>query len=237
MMDGHVLVQEETSRQLLYDEDINGFPQVYVSANAGRINVTDKLSGAFGGQIDAFETAATLQSDLDSWVNTFATAFNTQHQAGFDGSGNTNLDFFSFSAVSSAASLDLDANLKQDSSLLAVAGAVSATGFPDAGDGDNLDLLIALEDVTTYGTGGVFTAREQLTSLYAGLARDIQEAEYTYQMESLRLEDINELRASVSGVNLDEEAIKLMEYQASYEAAARVISVTNRLLGEIMEIV
>jgi flagellar hook-associated protein 1 FlgK len=56
-------------------------------------------------------------------------------------------------------------------------------------------------------------------------------------MQSMRMEDIEELRAGISGVNLDEEAIKLMEYQASYEAASRVISVTNRLLGELMEIV
>ena len=53
----------------------------------------------------------------------------------------------------------------------------------------------------------------------------------------MRMEDINELRASISGVNLDEEAVKLMEYQASYEAASRVISVTNMLLGQLMDIV
>ena len=54
---------------------------------------------------------------------------------------------------------------------------------------------------------------------------------------TMKLEDINELRSSISGVNLDEEAVKLMQYQASYEAAARVISVTNSLLGELMDVV
>ena len=140
--------------------------------------------------------------------------------------------------ASSASSFRLDSLLQQDSSRIAAAAAVDAvTGFPDAGDRGNLDLLIDLEDAQLYGAGSNFTARQQLTSLYAGLAREIQEAENDYQMESMRLEDIDELRSSVSGVNLDEEAVKLMEYQASYEAAARVISVTNRLLGEIMEIV
>ena len=43
-----------------------------------------------------------------------------------------------------------------------------------------------------------------------------------------------ELRSSISGVDLDQEAMKLMEYQASYEAAARVLTVSNQLLGELM---
>ena len=45
------------------------------------------------------------------------------------------------------------------------------------------------------------------------------------------------MRAAISGVNFDEEASNLMHYQASYEAAARVITVSNGLLGTLMEIV
>ena len=42
--------------------------------------------------------------------------------------------------------------------------------------------------------------------------------------------DLSEMRAAISGVNFDEEASNLMHYQASYEAAARVITVSNGLL-------
>ena len=238
MMDGHVVVQEESFREFSYYEDSNGDPQIAIAANSGRITITDELAGRFGGMLEGYDVSSTLLTDLDTWTLTFATAFNTQHQSGFDQSGNTNLDFFSVATVSSSSSFQLDSLLQQDSSRIAAAAAVDAvTGFPDAGDRGNLDLLIDLEDAQLYGSASNFTARQQLTSLYAGLARDIQEAENNYEMESMRLEDIDELRSSVSGVNLDEEAVKLMEYQASYEAAARVISVTNRLLGEIMEIV
>ena len=50
------------------------------------------------------------------------------------------------------------------------------------------------------------------------------------------MDDMFELRASISGVDMDQEAMKLMEYQASYEAAAKVLSVSNQLLGELMNI-
>ena len=51
------------------------------------------------------------------------------------------------------------------------------------------------------------------------------------------MDDMFELRNSISGVDLDQEAMKLMEYQASYEAAARVLTVSNQLLGELMNVV
>ena len=48
---------------------------------------------------------------------------------------------------------------------------------------------------------------------------------------------MEELRSSISGVDLDNEAARLIEYQASYEAASKVISVTNQMLQTLMNIV
>jgi flagellar hook-associated protein 1 FlgK len=44
------------------------------------------------------------------------------------------------------------------------------------------------------------------------------------------------LRASVSGVSLDEEAVKLIEYQRSYEAMARMSTVLNEMTETILTI-
>lgn len=237
-IDGHIVVQEENSRSLSYYEDANGDPQIAVSANSGRITVTDALSGKFGGRFSAYDTADTLLSDFNDWVTTFATDFNALHQTGFDQNGNTGLDFFSFSAISPAASFSVETALAADSSMIAVADAVNAaTGFPDAGNRAVLDQLIDLKDSLSYGVSSTYNARQQLTSMFAGIARDVKSAESNFEMQTMRMSDIDELRASISGVNLDEEAMKLMQYQASYEAASRVISVTNSLLNELMNIV
>jgi len=237
-IDGHIVVQEETHREISYYEDANNDPQIAISADRGRITVTDVLSGRFGGRLDAYSKADTLLSDLNDWVTTFATDFNTIHAAGVDQNGNTGIDFFSISALSPAASFSIDASVAADPTMIAAADAVNAaTGFPDIGNKVNLEALIALQDDRSYGASGSYTAREQMSNLYAGIARDVRSAESNYEMQSMRMEDIDELRASISGVNLDEEAIRLMQYQASYEAASRVISVTNNLLGELMNIV
>ena len=237
-MDGHILVQNENYREMEYYEDANGDPQIAVKTDAGRITVTDELQGRFGGRINAYEKVDEMLSSLNDWATQFVTDFNTIHQSGYDEGGNTGLDFFTVNSISPASSITLDAGILADSSTIAVAGALNAvTGFPDAGDRDVLDLLVALEDSATYGSTGVYTARQELTNIYSSVATQVREAQDNYELQSMRMEDINELRASISGVNLDEEAVKLMEYQASYEAASRVISVTNMLLGQLMDIV
>jgi flagellar hook-associated protein 1 FlgK len=237
-MDGHVVVQEENYRELEYYEDSNGDPQFAVAANAGKITITESMTGRFGGQVEAYDTITGVLNDLDDWVTQFVSDFNTVHQAGYDQNGSTGLDFFSVSSISPATSFSIDSNLSSDLFLIAVAGALNVlTGFPDAGDKDILDSLIALEDSTGYGGSGSLNPAQQLSVIYANVATDVRSAIDNYEMQSMRMEDIKELRAGISGVNLDEEAIKLMEYQASYEAASRVISVTNRLLGDLMEVV
>ncbi len=236
-MDGHILVQKENYRELQYYEDSSGDPQIAVQTDSGRITVTDALQGRFGGRTTAYAQVDEMLSSLNDWAAQFVSDFNTLHQTGYDQGGNTGLDFFTINAISPASSFSVDAGILADSSTIAVAGAVAASGFPEAGDRDVLDQLIALEDSATYGATGAYTARQELSNIYASVATQVRAAQDNFDLQSMRMEDINELRASISGVNLDEEAVKLMEYQASYEAASRVISVTNRLLAELMEVV
>ena len=51
------------------------------------------------------------------------------------------------------------------------------------------------------------------------------------------LADVAEFRNEFSGVNLDEEAANLLRFQQSYQAAAEYISVQNRLLELLFQIV
>jgi len=44
-------------------------------------------------------------------------------------------------------------------------------------------------------------------------------------------------RESVSGVNLDEELANLMIYQQAYTASARMISLVQEMLDELMNVV
>jgi flagellar hook-associated protein 1 FlgK len=48
--------------------------------------------------------------------------------------------------------------------------------------------------------------------------------------------DLTTLRESVSGVDTDEEAVNLLQYQAAYRAAARVVSAADELLQQLLQL-
>jgi flagellar hook-associated protein FlgK len=43
--------------------------------------------------------------------------------------------------------------------------------------------------------------------------------------------------SNFTGVDLDQEAVELVRYQAAFQAAAKVIQVTDDMLGDLMSII
>lgn len=63
-----------------------------------------------------------------------------------------------------------------------------------------------------------------------------KEAETGYRTMGLINDQLNSQRESIMGVNLDEEAISLIKYQKAFEASSRIVSVTNDLLGTLVNL-
>ena len=49
------------------------------------------------------------------------------------------------------------------------------------------------------------------------------------------IDNLNDLRDSVSGVNMDEELTKLMELQSAYKAAAKLVTISDELYTAILQ--
>ena len=204
-----------------------------MSADSGSINITSQVGGRFGGLMDADDEIANAQAELETFADTFATDFNAVHTAGLDSTGTAGIDFFSFTAGSAATSLAVDSTIALDSGLLALGG---ATGTGAAGDGDNLTDLLALEDTESF-SGGTETPSEFLSSIYRSIGEAINEYQLDSDSYGLEKADLQELRDSISAVDLDEEATELLAWQAAYQASARVITAASDLLNELMGVV
>ncbi len=228
---GHAIVSGAESRDLSVTTDATGAPQINLSADNASLDVTALIGGAFGGSLDAADAMDGYLTDLDTFVNDFITTFNTQHQAGFDQAGTTGLDFFDAAGLT-AAGMAVDANLLGDVSLMATAGAATA----EPGDSVTLDALIALEDDPTV-IGGAQSPRDFLATLYTDVGNTIRQLELETESNLMMVEDITALRDSVSAVDLDEQAVELVTWQAHYEASARVISAANSMLAELIDMV
>jgi flagellar hook-associated protein 1 FlgK len=219
----------DSHREIVFDTT-GDTPVVTVSADDATITVTDDVGGGTGGLMEAWQTAEDLKTELDSFVAAFGGAFNDQHALGFDQNGNAGGEFFTFSVTDPAAGFSVNAALLADDSLLALADDPSA----EVGDRGNLDALSALQNAEIVAGE---TPEDFMAGLYAQLGDTVRRAEVHYITETGALEDAEALRESISGVDLDEEAASLLEWQAAYQAAARVVTTSNELLNELMNIV
>ncbi|MTI77119.1 flagellar hook-associated protein FlgK [Marinobacter flavimaris] len=115
-------------------------------------------------------------------------------------------------------------------------GDVFTVEYNDNGisDNRNAELLAALGTQNTMNGGS-----QNFTEGYAGLVEDIgvktRQSQLDVDAGKTLLEQSTNQRESVSGVNLDEEAGRLIQYQAAYNASAQVMSVAQDLFNTLLQ--
>lgn len=110
------------------------------------------------------------------------------------------------------------------------------------GSGDNrgaLDLASSMTEKTGFAGRGGLPAADFTVGGYVGemtglLAARGNQAKQATSIDRAIAEDLDYRKAAQSGVNIDEELAKLLQYQQSYTTAARVMSITNELFEELL---
>ena len=78
-----------------------------------------------------------------------------------------------------------------------------------------------------------------LTDGYAGLISQIgirtQSADYAAKVSATIATNVERDRAGVSGVNLDEEAANLLQYQQAYQASAKMIQIAQNIFDTLIQ--
>jgi flagellar hook-associated protein 1 FlgK len=116
---------------------------------------------------------------------------------------------------------------------LSIAASSSLAGLP----GDNQDAL-SITDLNRRGMA--FLNGQNFSDFYSSLVANAgslsQTAQDSYSFEQSVMNNLQAKRESVSGVSLDEEAVNLMKYQRSFQAGAKLISITDELLQTILQL-
>ncbi|HUG20909.1 flagellar hook-associated protein FlgK [Piscinibacter sp.] len=120
---------------------------------------------------------------------------------------------------------------------------VQRTAHP-ATDNGNARALTDLRDARIVGvetSSGSITARgESITDAYAnalaGVGVQVQSANLTAQMSASVANDAEAARSSKTGVNLDEEAARLIQFQQSYQAAAKMLQVAQSVFDTLLQV-
>jgi flagellar hook-associated protein 1 FlgK len=108
---------------------------------------------------------------------------------------------------------------------------VSKTAFPKAQNGNALALL-GLRDAALVGGG---TLTDAYAALMGGVGVRVQGAATSAEVSSAVAAQAGQARSAKSGVDLDEEAARLIQYQQSYQAAAKVLQVAQAAFDALLD--
>ena len=112
---------------------------------------------------------------------------------------------------------------------------IALTPTTDAGlDNRNARALVALADQPL--AGGV-RFNDAFASLLADVGSRTAQSQAASQTSGKLLTSAKSAFASDSGVNLDEEAAKLLQFQQAYQASARVIATANSMFDTVLSMV
>lgn len=108
---------------------------------------------------------------------------------------------------------------------------VSQTRYPAVSNGNAL-ALAALRDATFVGGE---TLTDAYASVMAGVGVAVQGARTAAEVSSSVVTQAQERLSSQTGVNLDEEAARLIQFQQSYQAAAKVLQVAQSVFDTLLQ--
>ncbi|WP_431099666.1 flagellar hook-associated protein FlgK [Roseateles noduli] len=81
------------------------------------------------------------------------------------------------------------------------------------------------------------TVNEAYAAAMADIGSRVQGADYLAQVSTTVASDTEQTRSSQAGVNLDEEAAKLMQFQQGYQAAAKMLQAAQSLFDQLLSVV
>ena len=202
---------------------IGGTTRVLAAASIGGADITAKLQGgSIGGILKARDTdLPAVKTQLDQLAYGIVRTVNAQNKAGVNALGFAGGDVFvGGGEPNAAASLTVTA-INGDE--FAAAGVGEGTG-----GSTNATALVALQNAATVN-GQTYSGA--YGSLLTGLGTTVSGATTDSSADTAIQTQLTTQRDTVSGVSLDEEAANLTQYQRSYQAASKLLSILNDLLG------
>ena len=109
--------------------------------------------------------------------------------------------------------------------------AVQPNTYPTL-DAGNAQAMLDLRDLALFD-GGPLT--DGYASLMASIGTRVQSAKTTMTVSVNIATQLETDRTSVSGVNLDEEAAKLLQFQQAYQAAGKMLQISQSIFDTLMQ--
>ena len=134
--------------------------------------------------------------------------------------------------VNPSAYIQVNEAIKNDVMSVA-AGYIDASGNSPTGDGRAAVEIAAIRN-TAVMVGGTKTFDDYFADSVTNVGLKGEQAQTNLLSQNAIMDDLHNLRDSISGVNIDEELAEIMKFQHGYNAAAKFISVWDSLIDVVI---
>lgn len=185
---------------------------------------------------------------MNEWIRQFAEAVNNIFTDGVDANGDAGCILFTGISGTgdeyeagdfaddngyyelTAGNFTINSALIADASLLGTRSSVDV-GVEECGQIEELISLLTSKEKFSFRNG---TAGQMLESLLSDVALNASDANTFYNVYNGLRNSIDNQRASISGVDEDEEAVSLVKYQNSYTLASKMIQTLTEVYDQLI---
>lgn len=233
---GLMILEGKNTATLRTEADVSndGLSKIILTTISGQdVDITNRIkSGEIKGALTVRDDYAKNALDsLDTLAYQIVSDFNAIHSTGYGLDGNTGYLFFEPLADVDGAASEIALSSDVDDPTH-----IAAAQEPVPGDNRNALALAALINAKTMN-GGTATYQEFLSSLITQVGSAKRTADWSYDVQQSILEQTIAQRESISGVSIEEEMAKLVQFQQSLEAAAKVIEAGTNIFDIVISLV
>ncbi len=198
----------------------------------------DDISNQFkGGKLGALieardKSIGSIMDRLDQMAHAVSTAVNEIHQQGFTATGRQGVAFFKpINQVERAAEMiSLSDDLNESANNIATAMAPNSPG-----DNRLAHALANLQN-SRFFMDGTTTMDDFYNSMVSDVGVSAARNNEALSQQKTITNQLEKMRETISGVSIDEETTKLLQYQHAFNASARVIRVADEMLDTILNL-
>ena len=187
----------------------------------------NQIGGTLGGLLAGVASVQQLQSDVNNFAGSIASAMNTQASSGYGLDGSTGTALFT---VTAGGPIGLNPALNAQN----LGASATAGGVP--GDGSNASTLAALANNQSLFTSIPDSTPVQAFSTISGnFGTLVQNATNSQQQSAASLQSLTQLKGSITGVSLNDQLTQLVEYQNLLQASGRAVQAANDMMSFLIQ--
>lgn len=227
-----LLVAPSAARQGKRDGSVDIF---YKSSDiSAPASITSQITGGrLGGLLEIRDQFVnqTLEK-VDELAYTLAGEVNRAHKSGYDRYGQPGRAFFTIEGGKEGAA----ATLRVNEEIAQNAGLVVGAAQPGSPGDNRIANIISSLQYEQPLEGGESSFDDFYNNIVGNVGIAANRANSELEAQKGIVDQLKNIRESISGVSLDEETAKMIEYQKSFDASARLIRTADEMMDTVLNL-